>query len=201
MSVDNELLDVLAAALEPPDRRPPPEAVQALRRRAESSTAPPARMAPGRGRLLLAAVAVAAAVAGFAGARVADQLTDRNRSGGVQEFAAQFRSDDGTRSARLEGTRVEVGRIVRLQSDDLPILPKGEYYEVWFIGPGDSEGAPNRISAGTFHPDTLGRTDVVLLAAVDPVKLPVVEVTAEPADGDPRPSGPAVIRSRLAIRG
>jgi len=32
-------------------------------------------------------------------------------------------------------------------------------------------------------------------AAVDPAKYRVLSVTAEPGDGDPRPTGPEVLRS------
>jgi len=35
---------------------------------------------------------------------------------------------------------------------------------------------------------------VTFAAAVDPVKYPVLSVTAEPGDGDPRPTGPEVLR-------
>ena len=74
--------------------------------------------------------------------------------------------------------------------------PKGESYELWFVGPGDSREEPNRISAGTFHPDPEGRSNVTFAAAVDPAKYPVLSVTAEPGDGDPRPSRREVLRSR-----
>ena len=77
----------------------------------------------------------------------------------------------------------------------LPILPTGEYYQVWFVGPDDEPGAPDRISAGTFHPDPQGRSDVRFAAAVDPALYPIVEITAEPGDGDPLPTGPVVLRA------
>jgi hypothetical protein len=92
-------------------------------------------------------------------------------------------------------TKTGIGRVIVLRTDELPILPKGELYEVWFVGPGDSPSQPNRISAGTFHPDAEGRTDVRLAAAVDPARYPVLSVTREPGDGDPRP-GVEVLRSR-----
>lgn len=86
-----------------------------------------------------------------------------------------------------------LGRDVLLRSDSLPILPTGEFYELWFIGPGDSPGSPNRISGGTFHPDAKGDSQLHLHAAVDPALFPVLSVTAEVADGDPRP-GAEVLR-------
>ena len=93
-------------------------------------------------------------------------------------------------------TETGIGRVIEFRSDDLAILPKGEYYELWFVGPGDSRRKSNRISAGTFHPDPEGRSHVSFAAAVDPVKYPVLSVTAEPGDGDPRPSQREVLRSR-----
>ena len=93
----------------------------------------------------------------------------------------------------MEVTRTGIGRVVELSSDDLPILPKGELYEVWFVGPDDRPGSPQRISAGTFHPDEDGRTRVTLAAAVDPALFPTIVVTAEPGDGDPAP-GREVLR-------
>ena len=86
--------------------------------------------------------------------------------------------------------------MIRFRTQDLSILPKGAYYELWFVGPGDAPGAPNRISAGTFHPDENGRSHVTFAAAVDPALYPVLSVTAEPGDGDPQAIGPEVLRSR-----
>lgn len=80
------------------------------------------------------------------------------------------------------------------------LLPIGEYYELWFVGPGDVPGRPNRISAGTFHPDKDGRSIVTFAAAVDPVTCPEVAVTAEPGDGHPALNGPDVLRARSRIR-
>jgi len=91
--------------------------------------------------------------------------------------------------------KIGIGRVIEFRTDKLPILPKSEYYELWFVGPGDSRTSPNRISAGTFHPDANGRSDVTFVAAVDPALYPVLSVTAEPGDGDPRPNGPEVLRS------
>ncbi|MGI8758631.1 MAG: anti-sigma factor domain-containing protein [Acidimicrobiales bacterium] len=76
----------------------------------------------------------------------------------------------------------------------------GEFYEVWFVGPGDSRNGLNRISAGTFHPDEQGRTSVRFAAAVDPAKYPVLSITAEPGDGDPEPTGPEVLRETISPR-
>ncbi len=86
--------------------------------------------------------------------------------------------------------------MIEFRTNELPILPKGEFYELWFVGPGDTLAEPNRISAGTFHPDEEGRSHVTFAAAVDPAKYPVLSVTAEPGDGDPRRTGSEVLRSQ-----
>jgi hypothetical protein len=87
---------------------------------------------------------------------------------------------------------------VTLRSDELPVLPTGEFYELWFVGPGDSAAKPNRISAGTFHPDAEGNSDVRFHAAVDPAKYRVIAVSEERGDGDPQPTRPDVLRSRAS---
>ena len=99
-----------------------------------------------------------------------------------------------TSSGEVSVREAGIGRLIAFESDELPILPTGEYYELWFVGPGDTRESPNRISAGTFHPDPEGRSDVAFTAAVDPAKYPVVSVTAEPGDGDPERTGPEVLR-------
>ncbi|MEJ7584285.1 MAG: hypothetical protein WKF43_09410 [Acidimicrobiales bacterium] len=72
---------------------------------------------------------------------------------------------------------------------------------MWFVGPGDTADAPNRISAGTFHPDERGRIDIELTAAVDPVKYPALSVTEEPGDGDPGPSKVEVLGATIEVTG
>jgi len=115
-----------------------------------------------------------------------------DRPSGELEVSGQLAAAPGGGSASVEVREIGIGRVIDLESDDLAILPKGEYYELWFVGPGDSPSDPNRISAGTFHPDVDGNSDVELKAAVDPVLFPVIEITAEPADGDPVSSGNVV---------
>lgn len=98
----------------------------------------------------------------------------------------------GASEGEIVVTMLGSGREVELTSSGFPILPKGEAYEVWFVGAGDDPADPNRISAGTFHPDEEGNTDVILHAAVDPALYPLVEVTAEPPGGDPAVEGDVV---------
>jgi hypothetical protein len=113
---------------------------------------------------------------------------------GALEFGAALVSPSGAQ-ATVEVRKTGIGRVIRFRTQDLSILPRGAYYELWFVGPGDAPGAPNRISAGTFHPDENGRSHVIFAAAVDPALYPLLSVTAEPGDGDPRATGPEVLRS------
>ena len=139
--------------------------------------------------LAATAVAAVAALAFAVGARL-------DRPAGSVELWTALVAPDGDPAANVEVRRTGIGRVIRFESDELPILPKGEYYELWFVGPGDTPATPNRISAGTFHPDEDGRSHVTFAAAVDPAKYPVLSVTAEPGDGNPEPTGPEALRSR-----
>ncbi len=59
----------------------------------------------------------------------------------------------------------------------------------------DAHAVQRRDHDGTFHPDEQGKTSVRLTAAVVPKSYPVLSVTREPRDGDPRPTGREVLRS------
>ena len=142
-------------------------------------------------------LAIAGALAALALAFVATMELREEGDEPQLELAATLRPPGGgEREARVEVVETGIGREIELRTDDLAILPRGDYYELWFVGPGDSLGRPNRISAGTFHPDERGRSHVSFTAAVDPKKYPVLSITAEPGDGNPARTGPEVLRGR-----
>lgn len=207
MGDDERLMRDLGDALRAGRRQPPPDRVAALRAQVTrqfhmtpdedpSVTLPrgrgaawkPTAVGSGRWRWL-----VTAAVAAAAG--VALLVLMLRPAPGTVEFDGRIASDDGDVAAAVSVRALPFGRVVRLSSDDLPVLPSGEYYELWFVGPDDRPGNPDRISAGTWHPDEQGESDVRFHAAVDPSQYPVISVTAEPGDGDPRATGPQVLRS------
>jgi len=178
----------LAALAAPPFRLP-----AALERRTfvaveRSAASPPRPRSRPRWRLAAAGAVAAAAAALVLGVRA-------DSPPGELELRAALHGAGGSVGASVDVRKTGIGRVVSFRSDTLPILPKGDYYELWFVGPGDRPGRPNRISAGTFHPDENGRSHVVFAAAVDPALYPTLSVTAEPGDGDPRPTGPEVLRS------
>jgi hypothetical protein len=202
---------------------PPPAALRARTLAAAGGDAPPAPVValprPRRGRTAAVVVAAAAtlAVAVVLGAQLGGRETTRtvartetvtrtvrapDRQPGVLERRTTLAAaGGGAAQAAVRITRVGPGRIVELRSSTLPILPASEYYELWFVGPGDAPGAPNRVSAGTFHPDSRGRVVARFFAAANPRKLPVIAVTREPRDGDPAATMPDILRSSPAPPG
>lgn len=205
MATDDEMLDLLGAALlDDVPERPRDQDVERLRAlvtERQDRMPPVATLSPRRPRLDLRLVATAAAVAAafVAGVVVArDRGPSSDDSAGVVEFTEDI-AITGDGRVDVIGRRLEIGRTVEIRSDAFPILPTGEFYEVWFVASDDTPTSPNRISAGTFHPDLEGRTFVEMTAAVDPNKFPTLVITAEIADGDPAPSPNEVLRGTLTI--
>ncbi len=218
MPTDEELNELLARALDDdaPDA-PSPDRIVALRRAAEDArrdrtsaatageaAAPSSFMGVVRRRRVAPWLAAAAVLVAFAlGVGVARSLDGSDDIVGTAAGEVEFDgamtgpAGEGAR-AELKVTATGIGRIVDLATDALPILPTGEYYEVWFVRAGDSPSTPNRISAGTFHPDPDGRSRVQFAAAVNPALYPVVEITSEQGDGSPLSSGKVVLRAVLA---
>ena len=80
---------------------------------------------------------------------------------------------------------------VELQVQGLPELEEEEYYELWFAE--DDE----HMSGGTFRAKPEGRTVIDLTAPANIRSYPVVGITRESDDGDPRPSGDKVLGGNL----
>lgn len=203
MNGDDELIEPLSRAVAPSPANPDAARVAQVRRlanehlsRRDTAQPPTAGRDPGRRTFVALAAVAAAAVLVAGGAVLGDRVGGTER--GREEFDAALAGAAG--AATVEGELVDTGRIVRFDSDDLPVLPKGEFYELWFLAPGDDAGDPRRISAGTFHPDEQGRAHVTLFAAVDPTVYGQVEVTAEPGDGDPDPAETPVLTGSLRLR-
>jgi anti-sigma-K factor RskA len=146
-------------------------------------------------RLAAAGAALAViAVAVVAGTRIAGEDGPPGQPGTLEVAGTMVAPAAGAETGEVRVRMTGIGRLISFRSDELPILPTGEYYELWFVAPGDSPETPNRISAGTFHPNQQGRSRVEFTAAVDPAKYPILSVTAEPGDGNPAATGPEVLR-------
>jgi anti-sigma-K factor RskA len=71
---------------------------------------------------------------------------------------------------------------------DLPPLPAGRTYQLWLIDAGQQ-----KISAGTFAPESNGNALVRAQYRLSPDSLAVVAVTEEPEGGVPQPTGSIVL--------
>ena len=165
------LLGGSAAAVSPP---PELEArtLGAIQAAAQNGEAPPAkprrRRFSWRGPAVAGALALALAAAVFAGTRLDGSgppgdlelqatLTSRSGATGAPRPACARPGSEGSSSCARTSCRPPGGQATTSSGS-------------W--GPGDRRGSPNRISAGTFHPDPEGRSNVRFAAAVDPQKIP-----------------------------
>jgi hypothetical protein len=145
-------------------------------------------LAPRRRARWVGLVAVAAALVGIVvvGAVVAlgggdgdDELvaeTTLERLGATGSGRAELLAEDGQYQLRLETSD--------LQDDD-------GYLELWLIDP----SVTKMVSLGPLRPD--GIYDVP--PGVDPSAFPVVDISAEPVDGDPAHSGHSLLRGTLPL--
>ena len=87
-----------------------------------------------------------------------------------------------------------IGRLISFRSDELLDPSDRRVLRAVVRRPRRLAETPNRISAGTFHPNERGRPGSMPTAAADPAKYPILSVTAEPGDGNSGPTGPEVLR-------
>ena len=96
---------------------------------------------------------------------------------------------DGPRGAhadaRLRSTTM------RLTVSGLPRVGAGGFYEVWML-----RDATHLVALGSFRVGADGRARVDLPVTASPRRFPVLDISREPADGDPAHSGHSVLRSR-----
>ena len=96
---------------------------------------------------------------------------------------------DGPRGAhadaRLRSTTM------RLTVSGLPRVGAGGFYEVWMM-----RDAKHLVALGSFRVGADGRARVDLPVTASPRRFPVLDISREPADGDPAHSGHSVLRSR-----
>lgn len=168
--------------------------IEGGRRDAPGASSPPRRgravgNRPPRGWILAAAAAVLVVVVG-----VGALAARRDDGGGASVVASadlEPLPDEPTGAAVParadlvdDGGRLEL----ELATGDLPAIDG--HYEVWLIDP-DVEGM---VSLGPVRAD--GRYAVP--PDLDPGLFPIVDVSIEPADGDPTHSGVSLIRGTLA---
>jgi len=98
----------------------------------------------------------------------------------------------GPAAARARAT-LQTGdaRRMSLTVSGLKPTAAGSFYEVWLL-----RSPTDLVSVGTFRVDERGSARVSFPVGVDPSRFPIVDVSREPADGDPRHSAVSVLRSR-----
>jgi len=173
---------------------PPPLAHPALRparpaRRGAAALAGPLRLT------LRPAVAALAAVALLAAGAAAGALLRAPGDDGAAPPVARVALDrfgDAPAGAHAHALIVERGRrTMTLEVSGLAPTRGGTFYEVWML-----RSPTQLVSVGSFRVDAGGRARVTFPVAADAHRFPIVDVSREPADGDPRHSSDSVLRSR-----
>ena len=80
---------------------------------------------------------------------------------------------------------------MRLTVSGLPRVGAGGFYEVWMM-----RDAGHLVALGSFRVGADGRARIDLPVTASPRRFPVLDISREPADGDPAHSGHSVLRSR-----
>jgi len=127
----------------------------------------------------LVAIVVVGALVALGGGNGDDELvaeTTLERLGATGSGRAELLAHDGQYQLRLE--------TADLQDDD-------GYLELWLIDP----SVTKMVSLGPLRPD--GVYD--LPPGVDPSAFPIVDISAEPVDGDPAHSGNSLLRGTLPL--
>lgn len=168
---------------------------QSRRRGEHSTSAPTPASGSGRSRRasrlrigVIAAVLLALAVA------VSLTLT----GSGDGEYKATLASPELGGEIDISIRQADGGRLVELDGSDVRGARAGDFYELWFVGSEDAAGSADRVSAGSFSVSADGDFEVVLSTAIDPADYPRMELTAEPADGDPTPTPPPLATAELS---
>jgi anti-sigma-K factor RskA len=140
--------------------------------------------------VLRPAMAIAATIAllaiGGAGGALLARGGDASSAGRKVALAAV---GDGPRGAHADA-RLR-SSTMQLTVTGLPRVGAGGFYEVWMM-----RDAAHLVALGSFRVGADGRARVDLPVTASPRRFPVLDISREPADGDPAHSGHSVLRSR-----
>jgi anti-sigma factor RsiW len=139
-----------------------------------------------RSRWLLGAAAVLVALLLGVGAFTIGRDRDAGRGQTVALGAPA--AGGATAEARMRGAGDD--QIMTMTAKGLPRPPAGAHYEVWLVGEGGQE-----LPVGVLAPDGEG---VWSLPAEVAARYRAIDVTLEPADGDPSRSDRTVLRGSYA---
>jgi Anti-sigma-K factor rskA len=124
-------------------------------------------------------LALAAAVVVAAGIGIGLLLSGGNPA---MSYALSLHSATG-RPASASGTvrPADSGWSVQLTAVHLPEPRSGQFYQCWWVGPGNRPGHPSLVSAGTFTVGPSGTATVQMWSAANPDDFPTVEITLDSA--------------------
>ena len=173
-----------------------PAAPPPLRAPGDLAARPPrrGRRRAGTGRLarplvlrpaLAAAAALVLVALGAAGALLVGG--DDNGAPGREVVLAPV--GDGPRGARADARLQSAA--MHLTVSGLPRVAGGGFYEVWML-----RDPQHLVAVGSFRVGADGRARIDLPVTASPRRFPVLDISREPADGDPAHSGHSVLRSR-----
>jgi anti-sigma factor RsiW len=138
-----------------------------------------------RGRWLLGTAAVLVALLLGVGGYTAGRDRDAGRG---QTVALAATGGSATAEARMRGAGDD--QIMTMTARGLPRPPAGAYYEVWLV-----DGAGEEFPVGVLAASGEG---IWSLPAEVAARYREIDVTLEPADGDPSRSGESVLRGSYA---
>ena len=133
-----------------------------------------------------AAAAIALVVLGAAGGAL---LTRGGAGAGGGREVALAPVGDGPRGAHADARLARAS--MHLTVSGLPRVGGGGFYEVWML-----RDPAHLVALGSFRVGPGGRARVDLPVTASARRFPVLDISREPADGDPAHSGHSVLRSR-----
>ena len=137
---------------------------------------------------MLALAAAVVVIAGAVGAGLA-----LSRPAPTEAYTLALHSPSGqAASGQAVATHTDSGWSIQLTVAHLPSLPKGQFYECWWIGPDNRPGHPDVISAGTFIVGPSGSATAHMWTAADPETFKAMKITTETMIGTSQP-GQAVL--------
>jgi anti-sigma factor RsiW len=139
-----------------------------------------------RGRWLVGAAAAVLALALVIGGLIAGRDRDAGRDQRVTLAATAAGGPSG--QARMRGAGDD--QVMTMTARNLPRPASGAWYEVWLLG-----DAGEAFPVGVLAPDGEG---IWSLPAEVAARYRSIDVSLEPADGDPAHSGRSVLRGRYA---
>jgi anti-sigma-K factor RskA len=161
---------------------------------------PPLRAVPERRRrrwpsgplVLRPALAALAAVALLAIGVAAGLLIDRGGSDNAGRRVAL--APVGSDAPRAHAVARLNGATLHLTVTGLPRSRAGDFYEVWML-----RSPTDLVAMGSFKVGADGRARVDLPITASASQFPILDVSLEPADGNPAHSGDSVLRSKPLV--